>query len=90
MVWKVTKDGIRVRMAEVGDHTWAPPLASPAQPPSLEDRVAFAKRNGLYQKKVGFSDFTRSGSWNVDDVLRPIYQEASQKLGREFPYPDKK
>ena len=28
-----------------------------------------------------------NGKWNVDDVLRPIYEEASEMLGREFPYP---
>ena len=27
---------------------------------------AFAKRAGLDQEKVGFSDFTKSGFWNVD------------------------
>ena len=36
---------------------------------------------------LDFSDFTKSGFWNVDDVLRPIYEEASKTLGREFPYP---
>ena len=41
MVWNVTKDDIHVRMAHVDHHTWAPPLASPAEPPSLEDRSAF-------------------------------------------------
>jgi len=90
MVWNVTKDNIRVRMAEVDHHTWAPPLGAPAQPPSLEDRTAFAKEYGLDQKKVGFSDFTKSGSWDVDDALRPIYKEASEVLGREFKYPEKK
>ena len=29
MVWNVTKDNIRVRMAVVEEHTWAPPLARP-------------------------------------------------------------
>jgi ribonuclease Z len=87
MVWNVTKDDIRVRMAEVDHHTWSPPLAAPAEPPSLDDRTAFAKQAGLDQEKVGFSAFTKSGFWDVDDVLRPIYQEASEVLGREFPYP---
>ena len=87
MVWNVTKDDIKVRMAEVDHHTWAPPLAAPAQPPSLDDRVAFAEEYGLDQEKVGFSEFTNSGFWDVDDVLRPIFQEASEALGREFPYP---
>ena len=36
---------------------------------------------------LGFSDFTKSGVWDVDDVLRPIYEEASEAVGREFPYP---
>lgn len=71
----------------VDHHTWAPPLAAPAEPPSLDDRVAFAEENGLDQAKMGFSAFTESGFWDVDDVLRPIYKQASEKLGRDFPYP---
>ena len=87
MVWNVTKDDIRVRMAVVEERTWAPPLASPAEPPSLEDREAYAKAAGLKPENLGFSDFTKKGFWNVDDVLRPIFKEASEVLGREFPYP---
>ena len=88
MVWNVTKDDIRVRMAEVDDHTWAPPLASPAKPPSLDDRTAYAEQVGLKPEQIGFSDFTKTGFWDVDDVLREIYKEASEALGREFPYPE--
>ena len=87
MVWNITKDDMRIRLAHVDHNTWAPPLASPAQPPSLEDRKEFADRAGLDQSKIGFSDFTKTGFWDVDDVLRPIYQEASEVLGKEFPYP---
>ena len=87
MVWNITKDKIEVRMAATEEHTWAPPLAAPAQPPSLDDRVAFVEEYGLDQEKVGMSEFTKSGYWDVDDVLRPIFQEASEMLGREFPYP---
>ena len=36
---------------------------------------------------IGFSDFTKSGFYNVDDALRPIYEEASEVVGREFTYP---
>jgi ribonuclease Z len=89
MVWNVTKDDIRVRMAEVDHHTWSPPLAAPAEPPKMEDRAAFAKIVGLSEESMKFSDFTNAGFWNVDDALRPIYQEASEVLGREFPYPEK-
>ena len=88
MVWNVTKDDIRVRMAEVDDHTWSPPLAAPAQPPSPNDREEFAQRTGV--EVTGFSDFTKGGFWDVDDVLRPIYQEASEVLGKEYPYPGDK
>jgi len=87
MVWNVTKDDIRVRMAVTEEHTWAPPLAAPAQPPSLDDRTAFAKKVGLATESLSFSDFTKTGYMDVDDALRPIYAEASEMLGREFKYP---
>ena len=90
MVWNVTKDNIRVRMAEVDHHTWAPPSAAPAEIPSKNDAAEFAKRAGIDPEAVGYSDFTKQGKWNVDDVLKPIYKEASEKVGREFPYPEKK
>ena len=88
MVWNVTKDQIRTRLAVAAEDTWSPPLGRPAQAPSLDDRVEFASRAGIPADKIGFSDFTKAGFWNVDDVLRPIYEEAEQAVGREFPYPD--
>ena len=76
---------ITTRMAVTEEATWAPPLGAPAQPPSLDDRKAFLKKTGL--KEAGFSKFTTDGKWNVDDVLEPIYKEASEVIGREFKYP---
>ena len=35
-------------------------------------------------------DFTKKGFWDVDDALRPIYEEASEVVGREFKYPGDK
>ena len=84
MVWNITKDDIRVRMAVVEEATWSPPLASPAQAPKPEDRDAWEEKLGV---ELAFSEFTQNGFWDVDDVLRPIYEEAGQVLGREFPYP---
>jgi ribonuclease Z len=84
MVWNVTKDDIRVRMAVVEERTWAPPLASPAVPPKPEDRKEFEEMLGT---SLEFSPLVKSGFWDVDDVLRPIYEEASKAVGREFPYP---
>ena len=87
MVWTVTKDDITVRLAEVDHHTWAPPLGAPAQAPKPEDKTEMAQKLGV--ETIDFSDFTKSGYWDVDDVLRPIFEEASQALGQEFPYPEK-
>jgi len=84
MVWNVTKDKITTRMAVVEEHTWAPPNAVPPNPPDPSDRDAFSKRLGW---DVGYTDFIAKGKWDVDDVLRPIYEEASKMVGREFPYP---
>jgi len=75
MVWNVTKDDIRVRMAAFEHETWNPPAAYPPEPVSAEDRI-------------GYSPEIEAGRWNVDDVIRPIYEEASEALGRDFPYPE--
>ena len=65
---------------------WREP-AQTAKPPSLDDRTEFAAQAGLQPEDIGFSDFTNAGFWDVDDVLRPIFEEAEETLGREFPYP---
>jgi ribonuclease Z len=92
MVWNVTADDIRVRMAVVEEHTWAPPLAGAAQPPGGDtDRQQFSKGAGVPFEALRYSDFVIAGRWGeVDEVLRGVYQEASDVLGREFPYPEKK
>lgn len=75
MVWNVTKDKITERVALVNEHTWNPPLVSPALPPDPNDRV-------------GYSPEIWAGRFDdVDEVIRPIYEEAGQALGKEFPYP---
>ena len=76
MVWNVTKDGIRERMAVVDEHTWNPPLAYPAAPVKKEDLV-------------GYSPEIEAGRLDMSDVLKPIYKEASEAVGREFEYPTK-
>ena len=84
MVWNVTKGEIRERMAVVEEATWSPPLATPPIPPDLADREAASQKLGW---ELGYSDFIAGGTWDVDDVLRPIYAEAGEVLGREFKYP---
>lgn len=90
MVWNVTKDEIRTRMAVTDEHTWAPPLARPAVPPKPDDKKRYAEKTGMSLESLEFSDFTKSGYLDIDDVLRPIYKEASDAVGREFPYPENK
>ncbi len=84
MVWNVTKDNITTRMAVVEEATWAPPGTQPAMTPQMSDRKPFSDRLGV---ELQFTQFIASGKWNVDDVLRPIYKEAEEAQGREFPYP---
>jgi ribonuclease Z len=74
VTWNVTKDEIRVRQAIVDHESWNPPAAYPPEPVKAEDLV-------------GYSPEIEAGRWNVDDVIRPIYEEASEALGREFVYP---
>lgn len=85
MVWNVTKDEIRTRMAVVEEATWSPPAASAAIVPDQADRDKISKELSW---TVGYSEFISSGRWNeVDEVLRPIYDEASEAVGRKMAYP---
>jgi ribonuclease Z len=61
-------------MAVIDPESWNPPAAYPAEPVKAEDLV-------------GYSPVIEAGRWDVDDVIRPIYKEAGEALGREFPYP---
>lgn len=90
MVWNITKDDIRVRMAVVEEHTWAPPLAGVAAVPQEGDRERFSRNSGVPVDALSYSDFISQGRWSgVDEVLRGIYEEAGEMLGRDFPYPER-
>ncbi len=88
MVWNITKDEIRVRMAIVDGHTWAPPLASKPELPQKGDTEKYSKDMKLDMKSMGYSDFIKQGKWaGVDEANRGIYEETSKALGRKFEYP---
>jgi len=91
MVWNITKDNIKVRMAVVEEATWAPPLVGAPEPPGGDaDRERFGKDAGVSLESLKYSDFIIDGRWGeVDEVLRVVYEEASEALGREFRYPEK-
>jgi ribonuclease Z len=48
----------------------------------------FSETSGVPVDDMIYSDFIIGGRWDgVDGVLRGVYQEASENLGREFVYP---
>jgi ribonuclease Z len=49
-------------------------MASPALAPDPKDRVPYSPE-------------IEAGRLDMDDVIRPIYEEASEALGRKFEYP---
>ncbi|CTQ54677.1 Ribonuclease Z [Roseibium album] len=89
MVWNITKDDMRVRMAIVDEHTWAPPLAGKAEPPGGDpDRQKYSEATGVPMDALTYSEFIIGGRWDgVDDALRGVYKEAEDALGQKFPYP---
>ncbi|MEP2031575.1 MAG: guanitoxin biosynthesis MBL fold metallo-hydrolase GntH [Paracoccaceae bacterium] len=89
MVWNVTEEEIRVRMAVTAEETWSPPLAGKAEPPGGDaDRQKFSENSGIAIEDITYSDFIISGKWDgVDEALRGVYKEAEEALGQEFPYP---
>jgi ribonuclease Z len=73
MVWNVTKDNITERLAVVNEHSWNPVQVSPAVAPDPNDRVPYSPE-------------IAAGRYDMDDVVRPIWEEAGRALGREFEY----
>jgi ribonuclease Z len=89
MVWNITKDEIRVRMAVVEERTWAPPLVNKPELPQEGDREKYSEEMGVPNDAMGYSDSIKGGRWGeVDEVLRGVYEEASEALGKKFEYPE--
>ena len=57
----------------------------PAVPPDPADRKGESERLGW---ETGYSDLIENAKLDYRDVIEPIYQEASQAVGREIPYPE--
>jgi ribonuclease Z len=68
MVWNITKDDIRVRMAIVDEAVW-PPL--PTEEPQVPDP----------SERVPFSDLIAGGKLDVKDVIQPVYDEINKEYG---------
>jgi ribonuclease Z len=75
MVWNVTKDEIRTRMAVINEDIWPQPSVTeklPADP----------------SQKIGFSDYIKGGREVFTDIVHLAYDATNQMFGTDIPYPD--
>ena len=73
MVFNVTREDIRVRMAAVDEEIWpTEPTRPPQRDPSAGDT---------------FSEFTQSGKEPMEDLIRQIYSDFNERNGTEVPVP---
>ena len=68
MVWNITKDNIRVRMAKVDEDVWPPPASEKPQLPDPSLRIPY-------------SDMIKGGRYDMKDVIQPTYDEINKKYG---------
>ncbi len=68
MVWNITKDDIRVRMAIVDEDVWPPPATETPQLPDPSIRIPY-------------SDMILAGKYDMKDVIQPTYDEINKKYG---------
>jgi ribonuclease Z len=68
MVWNITKDEIRVRLAVVDEDVWPPPTTEKPQAPDASTRIPY-------------TDMISGGKLDVKDVIQPIYDEINEQYG---------
>ena len=68
MVWNITQDDIRVRMAVVDEDVWPPPATEKPQLPDASTRIVY-------------SDEIAGGKLDVKDVIQPTYDEINKEYG---------
>ena len=73
MVFNVTKDDIRVRMAVIDEDIWPQPAVREKLPPQYTS------------KRIGFSDFVTGGRVNFKKVVDGIYSDMNEKYGTDIP-----
>ncbi len=74
MVFNITKEDIRVRMAAIDEDIWPQPATQPKLPPDFSQRI-------------GFSEFIIGGRVPFQDVVEQIFDEINDKYGVNVPYP---
>ena len=68
MVWNITKDDIRIRMAVVDEDVWPPPLT---EEPLIPDP----------NQRIPYSDMIAGGKSDMKDVIQPVYDEINKEYG---------
>ncbi|MEH6592624.1 MAG: hypothetical protein V7746_20325 [Halioglobus sp.] len=68
MVWNISKDDIRVRMAIFDEDVW-PPV--PSEKPQVPDPSL----------RIPNSDYINKGKYDVRGVIQPIYDEINKAYG---------
>jgi ribonuclease Z len=68
MVWNITKEDIRVRMAIVDEDIWPP---QPTMEPQVPDP----------SQRIPYSDMIMGGKYNMKDVIQPVYDEINKIYG---------
>ncbi len=68
MVWNITKDEIRVRMAVVDEDVWPPPATEKPQVPDPNLRIPYSAE-------------IAGGKLDVKDVIQPVYDEINKEYG---------
>ena len=74
MVFNVTKENIKVRMAVIDEDIWPQPAGGKKLPPDAS-------------KRIGFSEFITSGRVPYKDVVDKIYSDINKKYGTNIPTP---
>jgi ribonuclease Z len=74
MVFNITKDGVKVRMAAIDEDIWPLPATQPKLPPDLS-------------QQIGFSEFVISGREPFPDVVAEIYSEINEEYGTNVQAP---
>jgi ribonuclease Z len=75
MVFNVTKEDIRVRMAAISQDIWPMPPTRPFEPHTGE--------------KIGeMSEFTVSGDYFMKELLQEIWDETNEQFGTDIPMPE--
>jgi len=75
MVWNVTKDNIRTRMAVINEDIW--PL------PSVTEKLPADP-----SQKIGFSDYIKGGREVFTDIVHQAYDATNKQFDTDVPYPD--